>query len=409
MWITWDFSSNLHWLLSIPCRRSILISFLTSLVWQCITSRHVLYLNISWVIVVKCSFGMFVLFIPLMALKHSLNVLRRTKGVKLTLSAFIGIRQLHFISVSQFSWSGKHCVTQRPVHAFICVTGQRVHYVHTKAAAVKQLDTDDLDKQKRERNNDVTNFGLSHKSNLSIGLINARSCRNKASHIAAFVLKEKIDVLAITETWLQPAKVFLDCPVRRQLTPPGYKLLDVPRPNGRGGGVAVLYNCSVTASTKAFATSSYEFLGVLLDTGFHCISMVTVYRGPSKPPRTASEYLFFKEFTKHMDYLSNTSGHILIVGDFNFHFEQINKYNVHIFRKLLCSYNLDQHVQEPTHDKGHPLDLVISAPKLNVMDIYNHGPVLSDHSALSFKVPHRKNGVPNHLKLPVSHEEWQNN
>ena len=70
-----------------------------------------------------------------------------------------------------------------------------------------------------------------------LATINARSMRNKAASLADMVISRKIDILAITETWLKPSDT-LSCP--SDLTPPGFSLLHKPRPHGRGGGVGFL-------------------------------------------------------------------------------------------------------------------------------------------------------------------------
>ena len=51
------------------------------------------------------------------------------------------------------------------------------------------------------------------------------------------VSSKKIDILAITETWLKPSDT-LSC--LSDLTPPGFSLLHKPRTRGRGGGVGFL-------------------------------------------------------------------------------------------------------------------------------------------------------------------------
>ena len=63
--------------------------------------------------------------------------------------------------------------------------------------------------------------------------------------------------------------------------------------------------------------------------------------------------------------------------------------------KKLCEtlfiFNLDQHINKPTHKKGHTLDLAITrAGELDVLDIQNHGPIISDHALIAFKLPIEK-------------------
>ena len=53
--------------------------------------------------------------------------------------------------------------------------------------------------------------------------------------------------------------------------------------------------------------------------------------------------------------------------------------------------NLRQYVQEPTHDRGHMLDLVITRQDEELVSDLNVFPSsLSDHSVISFKIPFGK-------------------
>jgi hypothetical protein len=80
-------------------------------------------------------------------------------------------------------------------------------------------------------------------SRLSFGLINARSIKNKTTSLVDYITDNDIDVIAITETWLGTDG--RDRVVEGEVCPPGYNLLHVPRPHGKGGGVAVLYKANL--------------------------------------------------------------------------------------------------------------------------------------------------------------------
>ena len=71
--------------------------------------------------------------------------------------------------------------------------------------------------------------------------MNARSLRNKLADIFDFVCECKLNLLAITETWLNAN----DDAVRNQLCPINYKLYDQPRTDRTGGGTALLYHDSL--------------------------------------------------------------------------------------------------------------------------------------------------------------------
>ena len=90
-------------------------------------------------------------------------------------------------------------------------------------------------------------------------------------------------------------------------------------------------------------------------------------------------------------------GDLLIVGDFNLHYEQDNAVGVSGLKDLLAENNLQQHVQQPTHRMGHTLDLVItrmSDSNITSMDVYPS--TISDHHSVIF-------GVSATMPLPTRH------
>ena len=64
--------------------------------------------------------------------------------------------------------------------------------------------------------------------------------RNKTADFVDYVSERKYDLVAITETWLQPRDV-----LRTELCPPGYKFIDFPRQERIGGGIGLLFKDSL--------------------------------------------------------------------------------------------------------------------------------------------------------------------
>ena len=97
---------------------------------------------------------------------------------------------------------------------------------------------------------------LKFKHPLSMCLMNTRSIRNKTADFVDYVCENKFDLVAVTETWL---KATSDS-IRAQLCPTGYKFLDKPRKNCRGGGTTLLYRDSIkTSMTNSGQKESFEF------------------------------------------------------------------------------------------------------------------------------------------------------
>ena len=59
-----------------------------------------------------------------------------------------------------------------------------------------------------------------------------------------------------------------------------------------------------------------------------------------------------------------------------------------LLKDFMDTFSLKQHVVEASHKQGHVLDLVMTREEeLEIWSIQNHGPVLSDHLPISFRIP----------------------
>ena len=77
---------------------------------------------------------------------------------------------------------------------------------------------------------------------LSVGWLNAQSMRNKTD--ALLMTITELDVLALTETrHISSTDTSL-----KSVTPESYAVLEVARPSGRGGGVAIIYRKHLKSS-----------------------------------------------------------------------------------------------------------------------------------------------------------------
>ena len=80
---------------------------------------------------------------------------------------------------------------------------------------------------------------------------------------------------------------------------------------------------------------------------------------------------------------------MVIVGDFNFHFDAPDNIHVLRFSELLHCHGLSQHDKHPTHQDGHILDLVIDRDNACVCDIAL-ADLISDHHAVHCQLAMRK-------------------
>lgn len=216
-------------------------------------------------------------------------------------------------------------------------------------------------------------------------LLNARSIRNKTSLIKDFLLDSKIDLMALTETWLQG-----DCDEYsvRDITPPGFTFKHVDR-HSRGGGVGLLYSNSFTFKTTCSRKSlkSFECLDVTLISPTP-LRVLVIYRPPPSSSNGLTCDLFFNEFWNFLELLNKKSDRVLITGDFNFHIDDNQDNNGQKFITLIDTFNLTQHVSETTHEDNHILDLIITRrDDANIIASTSvRDPGISDHFAVIAKL-----------------------
>jgi exonuclease III len=222
---------------------------------------------------------------------------------------------------------------------------------------------------------------------LTVCCINARSVKNKADQVTEYMLDQDADLCAITETWL--SKSDFDKTVRANLTPTGYSLIDVPRAAGRGGGVAVVHKASLKVKQlKVKKKLSFECMEILVTGSSYIVRLMVVYRPPSSGKSGKSTQVFLNEFQEYLDQNTTTSGKLICVGDFNFHYDDAMNADAQKFKELIHGYNMEQHVPEPTHTQGHILDLVITRnADIPILDLQVQAPLLSDHSPVMFRLP----------------------
>lgn len=112
--------------------------------------------------------------------------------------------------------------------------------------------------------------------------------------------------------------------------------------------------------------------------------------------------IFLDEFSTLLEQLVVTDTELLIVGDFNFHMDDLIDGNAIRFSHLLETFDLQQDVRAPTHLQGHTLDLVIarSAAVPLVSNFCIAEQPISDHKAITFNLTLSK--PPNIRKTVVS-------
>ena len=146
-------------------------------------------------------------------------------------------------------------------------------------------------------------------SSLSLAHLNTRSVssvtesQNKPTLLHDFISDNSIDILSLTETWLPPDTLQS---IYNSITPPNYFLLYQSHPEGRGGGIALLYRSYLKITKMPLPLfSSFEALCVRLTISSFSYTILTVYRSPS-----LSKSVFY--FCLNSLLFLKTSSHLLL-------------------------------------------------------------------------------------------------
>ncbi|XP_065895940.1 uncharacterized protein [Dysidea avara] len=205
--------------------------------------------------------------------------------------------------------------------------------------------------------------------------------------IESLLLKESI--LCITETWL--SKDIFD----NEIIPSGYTIYRIDR-DSRGGGVLLAVKDNIT-SGQLSSPPHVEILTVLISTSNPFIISVVYI-----PPNSSDTY--HELLHSYLTNLVNESSPIILLGDFNLPDVNWATYSgsspkSNKFCDLLFQLNLFQLVDEPTHNQGNTLDLIITNNEDIVYNISIHPyyqPISSDHFIVTLSTKSHADHIPSH-------------
>ncbi|XP_077106874.1 uncharacterized protein LOC143764792 [Ranitomeya variabilis] len=210
-------------------------------------------------------------------------------------------------------------------------------------------------------------------------LWNSRSVCNKLSFIHDFFLSNSLNLLALTETWIQQS----DTTAAADLSYGGLHFSHTPRSDNRtGGGVGLLLSPKCTfqiiPQVPSLVFPSFEVHAVRLYVPFS-MRVAVVYRPPGP------SHQFLDHFATWLPNFLSCDTPTLIMGDFNIPIASPLSPSASHLLSLTSSFGLSQHTNSPTHEDGNSLDLVFS--RLCSVDDFTNSPLLlSDHNLLSFSI-----------------------
>jgi exonuclease III len=231
------------------------------------------------------------------------------------------------------------------------------------------------------------NPGPSLQPVLNFAVQNARSVVAKAAHIHDLVAGYQLDLLVITETWMQS-----DAPsaIQCDTAPSGYQVIHQSRGSSadkRGGGIALVHRDSIADRVLDcdLTCSEFELLIVKLATS-PPVTIACIYRPPGNITQA-----FCNALADLFDQLQLISNHFVVCGDLNSPGDSDHDLHPRV-ADVLQRHCIMQHVPEATHDEGHLLDVIATPDSVSglISGIYVRPTCFSDHHTVvcQLNIPH---------------------
>ncbi len=200
----------------------------------------------------------------------------------------------------------------------------------------------------RQRNsNNLRTLPMSANTLLSfsIGLWNCQSAVNKADFITSITSHSRLNLMALTETWIKPEDNATPAALSNN-----FSFSHTPRLTERGGGTGLLIsnNWKFTPLSSQSINSSFESHSVTITYPLK-IHFVVVYCPPGPLVN------FVEEFDLLLSTFPEDGTALIILGDFNIHLDEPRAADFHT---LLASFDLKRVLTTATHKSGNQLDLI---------------------------------------------------
>ena len=163
-------------------------------------------------------------------------------------------------------------------------------------------------------------------------VLNCRSVRNKTDYLRDIIIDNKLDIFGLTETWLKSDEKH----IIGEIVPDGYSYHSVPRAEGLGGGLLLIYKSTLNVKFTTQNSISFESLYCDIKLDNRLVRFLLVYRPPPSPKNGYTNAQFLSEISDCIAAISTLTGDVLISGDFNVHFDDENAPLVKIYRTYSC-------------------------------------------------------------------------
>jgi hypothetical protein len=197
---------------------------------------------------------------------------------------------------------------------------------------------------------------------LKIGVLNVQSQGNKSAAVLDTIVNNTLDLFAAVKSWHDS----FDSTSIIASTPPGYRVIERARERSKKqanrikvnhGGNCIVVCKRIDATVVDFESyKSFEVLPLFVRVGALSFVFVVIYR---PAPHSAVNDEFFADFADVLERTSSFAG-CVITGDVNIHLDDLDSTHATQFTSLLECFGLHDLVRQPTHKKGHKLDIFVT-------------------------------------------------
>ena len=138
---------------------------------------------------------------------------------------------------------------------------------------------------------------------------------------------------------------------------------DKNRMDRRGGGIALVtqkkYKIIIEPEIKDYGSFEHDIWNIQI--GPRVYTIVRIYHPPQGTDPKVNNANFLDQLIGLLSYVVSKHQDIIILGDFNIHINDPEDQDAQILQDTLNAFNLRQHVNIPTHNLGHTIDLIITS------------------------------------------------
>ncbi len=140
---------------------------------------------------------------------------------------------------------------------------------------------------------------------------------------------------------------------------------------------------------KLINRTKFEIMEVLVTTKNKKLRIVTIYRPDSSLSHKYTLSELFDEFNEILGHYLCMKDEIFFCGNYNIHVNKPNDYKARRLQSILDTFDLKQHVKEPTHELGNTLDLILTKNDTSLIS-HSVDEMISDHCSILMNLD-RKN------------------